>query len=55
MAGSSDLSYVSTHEFQEALGSVGGVIDSKFQELEKKFALTGRLFEDLRNARKEKD
>ena len=55
MTGSSDLSCVSTQEFQEALGRILGVIVSKFQELDKKFELTGRLFEDVRNAWKETD
>ena len=32
-----------------------GAIDSQFQELDKKFGLIGRIFEDLRNAWKEKD
>ena len=55
MTRSSELSNVTTQELQEALGKVGGVIDRKFQELDKKFGLIGRLFEDLRNAWKEKD
>ena len=55
MTRSSEPSNVTTQELQEALGKVGWVIDSKFQELDKKFGLIGRLFEDLRNAWKEKD
>ena len=55
MTRGSELSNVTTRELQEALGKVGGVIDSKFQEVDKKFGLIGRLFEDLRNAWKEKD